>query len=353
MIFNLKFRPSFVWGVAVCSAFINFLHIWRQEPKIVINSFHNKDGEPLVCLPAPYLYITYHGKPNNIRKFSRDGCDLGDVLIPINDTNHQILRELRGMLMYNVTNPTTGLLEEHLFVISAHKGQSKILAYGKCDPDQGFQRPFLGVLFEEGGNSMLEHPYAITVGPLHHFYVSVQDTSTVLRYHLDGVPSALPMALRYDTTNKYYPGAFIVFPKHEDVRGLAFDKEGVLYVANKQEGVVLYDLDGFKLGSFEMPAPIGLTYDARNNFLYAGSDAGVDSQIYEWDLSKGTIHRKLGKEDKALVHPAGLITYKDSLYVISQDVDSILVYNLLTGNYKRTIYHGFPTAGEQLVLSEC
>jgi len=45
------------------------------------------------CLPPPFLYVTFHGGSgkhdvNNIKRYSRDGCDLGYV-IDSNDAESQ------------------------------------------------------------------------------------------------------------------------------------------------------------------------------------------------------------------------------------------------------------------------
>lgn len=322
---------------------------------------YKSHGGVLTCLPAPYIYITYHGKPNNVRKFSRDGCDLGDVLLdmPKNASGTVKLRELRGMYLHNKTLPD-GTHKESFYVLAAHKGSSQLLEYGSCDPVTG-QRPFVALIASNKAdkNSLLVHPYAVTVGPLGYVYVSTQDTSMVLRMSPKGDFIPPPQAIRYQTmanggdASTVPNGTFVQFYAWQEVRGITFDNEGIIYVAVKENGVFRFDLEGFNVGLLPITKPIALWYDANRRALYAGSNKGKHSVVYEWDVVLGKVNRTLGIDDKQLSHPAGIVSYKDTLYVISQDENEIVSYDLSTGLYKRSIYHGFPSAGEQLILSAC
>lgn len=84
-------------------------------------------------------------------------------------------------------------------------------------------------------------------------YATVQDTNCVLRYYVsDGRPGPLPEALQRHASD-YYDGTFAQFDTDRDgVRGVDVDvSRGQLFVANKDIGVVVFDLNGFERVSAE------------------------------------------------------------------------------------------------------
>jgi len=307
--------------------------VWMTEkPKKIRISKPTKG-----CLGPPYIYMTFHADINNVRKYTRDGCDLGNVLVYNPD-----LSELRGMMLMK-----TG----ELLVLNAYKKDSAVLQYGSCD-DDGHRR-FEQVVFSRAAhNKAMEHPYGIALGPDGYIYVSSQDTFTVLRFQLDGSPGPRPKAIKKEDTSKKMAGAFVVFPAGEDVRGITFDEKGTLYVSNKVHGVMMFDRDGFQIGLIEVEKPIGLLYSTERESVFIGSTQGHHSQVLEYNVHdhtlKATYHAK-----GYLNHPAGMVVYKDTLYAVSQSDGTIIEFNLNKGKYKRTVNGDLPDIGEHLLLSMC
>lgn len=82
------------------------------------------------------------------------------------------------------------------------------------------------------------------------FLCIYQGTNSVFRYELTtGNPADIAPALADDkNADDYYPGLFAYFDPNDDgTRAIAIDEaRGNIYVANKNEGVVIFDKDGYQ-----------------------------------------------------------------------------------------------------------
>lgn len=300
------------------------------------------------CLGAPYLYVTFHGgysdkRVKTVCKYSRDGCSWGSATFP-SDLHEP--HSFRGMLHER----------EHLLVAEAWKENSRVLRYSRCNPDLGHRRELLDVLVDatdpnSDANGMI-HPYGFAkksnADP--YFYVSAQGTRTVLRFRKDdGTPATFPKGLL--TLNATHSLGTFVTLGDDEVRGVAFDAQGVLYVSNKQKGVMAYDKDGFLLGILPGGAkrPISVHYCTHRNSLWVG--CAKQHVIYEYDASTWQIMQEISH--KKLNHPAGLLAYGDSLFVISQGSNELLQFSIATGGFEAVVLNDLQDAGERVVLSAC
>lgn len=112
-----------------------------------------------------------------------------------------------------------------------------------------------------------------------------------------------------------YNGTFVDLG-NDEVRGIAFDGQGLLYVANKQKGVMVFDKNGYFLGQLPLnvPNPISVYYCKDRNSIWVGS--ANKHALYEYDSTTWNVMQVI--KHRRLKHPAGLVVYGDSLYVVSQ-----------------------------------
>lgn len=361
----------------------------NHDDRICSEAGKHRDFNPKRCLGAPYLYVTYHGgssrkRIKNICKYTRDGCSLGSVLMPSSNYHPH---SLRGMLHH----------QNFLFVAEAWRKASKLVRFSRCNPALGHRRELLQILVDTNDtmDEGMIHPYGFakrTDDP--YIYVSVQGTYSVLRYnHLDGQPGPMPLSLieledntspemlmedltALDETsadrkrerhgqrplrkyrlrksghklNGFYKGTFIDLG-NDEVRGIAFDNQGLLYVANKQKGVMVFDKNGFLLGQLPLnvPNPISIYYCKERDSIWIGS--AEHHTLYEYDATTWQVLQEI--KHRKLKHPAGFVTYGDALYVVSQRKNQMLKFSMVTGNLEDVILPWLPDAGERVLLSPC
>lgn len=146
-----------------------------------------------------------------------------------------------------------------------------------------------------------------------------------------------------------YPrGLFHQFdPRLDGVRGIAVDKgRGRVYVADKDEGVLVLDEDGYHVGAIDVDTPIGVAYCAARDSLVVGSKG--DDTVLEYSLRTHEMKGVFGH--KLLSHPAGLACHGSSAFVVSQDEGLILEIDLDGGSVE-VVVEGLDDVGEQILLS--
>lgn len=352
----------------------------------------NKSGlrlyDPASCLGAPYLYVTFHGGFNskkrvkNVCKYTRDGCSMGSVLYP---SKQHTFHSLRGMLHR---------VGDTFLVAEAWRKSSRVLEFSGCNPTLQNRRELLSVLVDGSthtGSGMI-HPYGFAKAKdSSYFYVSSQGTSAVLRFRIDnGAPAALPRSQllkqkesileAYKLINSsseinldditddvgslvssaapvqlsdisrkpFHEGTFVALSGSR-VRGVAVDGFGRLYVANKDRGLMVFDQAGVLLTILPVYLPISVYYCEPRSSIWVGS-AGKH-RLYEYGIAKWDLVQTIYHKD--LAHPAGLVTFGDSLFVVSQQKNKLLQFSMVTGQLERVVLSQLIDAGEQILLSDC
>ncbi|VWU48871.1 conserved protein, unknown function [Hepatocystis sp. ex Piliocolobus tephrosceles] len=221
----------------------------------------------------PFLYITYHGgkKKNsihNVCKFSRDGYFLGSVLLPF---------EEKGKF-FNLISPR-GLLinKNYLYVNDSFKNNSKIFKFSNTIPELSYKREYIQTFIEQNdkNNPLMNHPYDIKKNN-NYFYVSSQNTGTVLRF--DEINGKLGKPK--EELKEISDGLVVQFNKNEGIRGIDFDNLNNFYVANKQKGVHVYDPDFNLIHVISVVSPISVLFDKETNHIFVGSSITNDIKEY-------------------------------------------------------------------------
>eukprot|EP00922_Rhytidocystis_sp_ex-Travisia-forbesii_P003240 GHVS01004744.1.p1 GENE.GHVS01004744.1~~GHVS01004744.1.p1 ORF type:complete len:461 (-),score=109.17 GHVS01004744.1:75-1457(-) len=370
--------------------------------------------DPLKCLGAPFLYLTFHGGPigsgrawadavdgrsvvgqdrrvRNVCQYSRDGCVIGSVLLP--SPVALPLVSLRGML----------LQDDLLYVADAYKGSSRILVYGKPDnyspscrqqrtkqnDQQGGGRPkqetavlpqhhrrgFVRILtqHDDVDNPGLLHPYSIandastpTASP--YLYVSAQGTSEVLRYDLtSGGPASTAggSSGRLKEEEVLDPGVFVQLSTtkqgkqkkevDDSIRGICFDGFGNLYIADKQRGVIVVNGQAEEVGLLPVESPISVFFDKDRSSVWAG--CSNTHSLLEFVVSaRSTPPPPPPRLVQTITHPwlrhpAGFTSYGDSLFVVSQNNYKILEFSKNSGKLINVVISDLPDDAERILLT--
>jgi hypothetical protein len=182
--------------------------------------------------------------------------------------------------------------------------------------------------------------------------VSNQDTCSVSAYEINGNGS--PTGVERTVADPYSSNTCDE-GDGISVRGIAFDSAGFLYEAVEETGVIVLNFTtGEQVALLSCDDCIGVVYDTATDTLFAGSNG--DDAIYQFNVYPNlTKVRTFGGEDdgSGLAHPAGLAVYAGSLFVNSQDTNSILKYNITSGAFVGAILTDAPDKLEALILSPC
>ncbi|CRH02644.1 conserved Plasmodium protein, unknown function [Plasmodium relictum] len=288
----------------------------------------------------PFLYLTHHGgkKKNsihNICKFSRDGYFLGSVLLPFEDEG-KIFNciSIRGLLLY----------ENYLYVTDSFKNNSKIFQFSDSLIEFSNRREYISTFIkhDEKENPLMIHPYGIKRKD-EYFYVSSQNTGTVLRFHISNGKLGEPLKSKKSNSD----GLVIKLHKNEEIRGIDFDNYGKCYVANKQSGVQVYDEDFNLIKVIPILSPISVLYDSRNSHIMVGSSKSHD--IKEYDIHNYELIKTI--KHPLLRHVAGISIYGDSIFVVSQKKNKLLEFSLSTSLLKNIIVDDLSDIGERVITS--
>jgi DNA-binding beta-propeller fold protein YncE len=248
------------------------------------------------------------------------------------------LNELRGMVLYG----------DSLLVNNANKDSSMVIQYGGACSKESLREMRVVIPTDTPG---VDHPYGLAIDHSY-LYLTNQGTNTVLRFQLTtGEPADIAPAVFAEDggdPEDYYPGLFHQFdPRSDGVRGIAIDAgRGFVYVADKDEGVLVLNGDGYHVGRIDVDKPIGVAICSARQSLVVGSKG--DDTVVEYDLQT---HKLKGEwSHKLLSHPAGLTCYGSNVYVVSQDEGMILEMDMDSGK-TNVVVEGLEDVGEQLLLS--
>lgn len=304
-----------------------------------INIIKEKNAKTLIE-EEPYLYLTYHGgkKKNaihNICKFSRDGYFLGSVLLPFEENGiffNSI--SLRGLLLY----------QNKLYIADSFKDNSKILMFSDSISNLSNRREYLSTFITQNyeTNPLMIHPYGIKKYN-DYFYVSSQNTGTVLRFNVENGQLGEPIDLYKNTSQ----GLVIKFNNNDEIRGLDFDSTGKCFVSNKQVGVQIYDTNFKLIKILPVFSPISILFNSTNNHILVGSSTTHD--IKEYDVNNFELIKVI--KHPLLKHVAGINIYEDSLFVVSQKKNKLLEFSLSSSLLKSITIDGFSDIGERVILS--
>ncbi|CRG97784.1 conserved Plasmodium protein, unknown function [Plasmodium gallinaceum] len=324
---------------------VNYKGIYVNEKFFVPNHLNqvkmvDKNFRTTLVNEKPFLYLTYHGgkKKNsihNICKFSRDGYFLGSVLLPFEEEG-KIFNciSLRGLLLY----------KDNLYVTDSFKNNSKIFQFSDSLTEFSNRREYLSTFISqnEKENPLMVHPYGIKRKD-EYFYVSSQNTGTVLRFNVNN--GKLDKSLNSKKNNS--DGVVVKLHKNDEIRGIDFDNYGKCYVANKQTGVQVYDENFNLLKIIPVLSPISIVYDSRNSHILVGSSKSHDIKEYDihnYELIKVVKH-------PLLRHVAGISIYGDSIFVVSQKKNKLLEFSLSTSLLKNIIVDDLSDTGERVMVS--
>jgi len=309
-----------------------------RAPSLLLASALAFAGRASACLGPPYLYLTMHGgedkgEVNQVYIYSRDGCALGEALEEYTELN-----ELRGMALWG----------DSMLLANANRQESFIVQYkGACRSMESMKEMRVIVPF---GTPGIDHPYGVTTDRVRYLYVSTQGSNSVYRYFLTTGEAApvSPALAEEGVKDEDYPGLFVQFDQKTDgTRNVAWHPEHkLLFIANKDEGVVVLDEDGYEQGRLDADKPISVSYCEGRDSIFVSSKG--DDSVSEWDPRT---FERLGKwKDWKLSHPAGLVCHEGSLFVVSQDKNSILEVDLESGKVW-VVVDELDDKGEQLILS--
>eukprot|EP00920_Eleutheroschizon_duboscqi_P029786 GHVT01072382.1.p1 GENE.GHVT01072382.1~~GHVT01072382.1.p1 ORF type:complete len:701 (-),score=146.20 GHVT01072382.1:524-2626(-) len=169
------------------------------------------------------------------------------------------LRSLRGMLL-----ATDG----QLFVGDGYQGDSKIVLFSDCIAEKQGKRSARKIFTSHHPklNPGLVHPYGLARFASF-LYVSAQDTGEILRFELTSArPAKVPASLKNKTGVD--PGLFFKLGKGEEVRGIAVDGSGNLYISNKQRGVLVVDSRGYLRHTIPVRSPISVLFQKPRNSIW-------------------------------------------------------------------------------------
>ncbi|ANQ11010.1 Uncharacterized protein PCOAH_00054770 [Plasmodium coatneyi] len=330
---DLNCLPVNYKGVYTNGKFFLSNHM-QNITKAELNNVHTLINE------APYLYVTFHGgrKKNsihNICKFSRDGYYLGSVLLPFEEKGKFFnCISLRGLLIH----------QNDLYVTDSFRENSKIFHFSESVKELSNRRAYISTFIQQDpqNNPLMIHPYGIKKND-QYFYISSQNTGTVLRFDINNGELGQAIDLYKDVSN----GLVVKLNKNEEIRGLDFDSMGKCYVSNKQTGVHIYDQNFNLIKIIPVFSPISILFHKENNHIFVGSSKTHD--IKEYDINNFELIKVI--KHPLLRHVAGIIIHQDSIFAVSQRKNKLLEFSISTTLLKKVLVDDFADVGERVMLS--
>lgn len=322
-------------------------------------TFHDQDGNNLYgpisvsprnlssgCLGSPYLYVTLHDKVKNVLKYSRDGCLLSSEVLksgfPINSNT-----EFRSIITGKYKN------EDALYVADAYTSASGLYVYGSCDANG--QRSYLATVVTEAENPGAIHTYGIGIDYNGNIYGTFQHTDNVLRFYKDSF-DPIPKVSSYNDSS-YPDGTYYQFGlpgKHKSseqgVRCIV-NIGNTMWISNEDVGIVIADIEsGMTIMTLPYLGAIGLHYNDEIGSVFVGIKATVGI-IYQIDVNTKEILQSYVYPKMA--HPTGITTYNNILYAGEQTFNSILSWDITSGQLISIVVENLSDDIEQIELSFC
>lgn len=260
-------------------------------------------------------YISFHGGKtgeNNIHVYHDDGKPhQHDKLL--SPGSHK-LDELRGFALQG----------DHLYVVEAHKTDSKILKFKAADKKLhqfNYDSDFASGKTING----IWHPYDIAFDSKGNAYISSQDSNVVTAVNPSGTAFSIPSALApYQKSGTFLEGTVVASSvplanggtlppavpapagllmttdksgqTHHSVRGVAFWGEFLFVCDEPGNAVKIYEAGSFSLvaqiAGNGLSAPVQLLTVPKSNMLYIGSPG--NSSVYNITLSSIAAHANAG-----------------------------------------------------------
>ncbi len=272
-------------------------------------------------------------------------------------------------------------LGSDFYVAQAYKGNSAILQFSGVGSTPLI---YVGQFATPANLSGLLHPYGLAFDSNGNLFVSSQDTNVVSAFY--GPASATPGAAmplsNYLTQNYasggFYGGTFV--PAYQtapdippstsvsaplglsfstdgktthSVRGIAFDANGYLYVADEPANqVTVVAADGSYLGAITgVSGPVGLFFDAASQLLYIGSPG--NQSVYSYDTSNapgGSFTATQVLNDSDLDKVSGIaLDSSGNIYTGDRKSNKIHMWSGKGYTTKTTFAGAFTDSPEQLI----
>jgi uncharacterized membrane protein YidH (DUF202 family) len=295
--------------------------------------------------PPPYLYITFHGADNPsevlcegtgaVQRFTLDGGYVG----PATDQVAAMVHSPRGLVFHN----------ELLVLADAGEGAVRhapsLAVFGDCAGVAA--RPFLGRIHSSRlVEPLFVHPYGLAAAPDGTLRATSQDGGALLQVDM----STANITVLEQFEESVDPRGNT---KSGPLRGVAVDTSGCSYVADKHAGKVWHACPGKERKSTAVKKPIAMFADLAH--LYVGSYADTHPAVIMFSLKLEPGAESLTEirrfEHPSLVHPAGLVVNNGVLYVLEQEAQALLSFDVASGRFNGVLIKRLPDRPEGLLLA--
>ena len=230
--------------------------------------------------------------------------------------------------------------------------------FGTCQSDG--TRPLLATFtsYSESTNPGLIHPYGLAVNSQGHVFTANQGSNLVVAYDGNtGAPLPVSPALSGQDfpAGSFYMGTNLTAAnvskeggEHRKwdfghlrgkrdcpdlgIRGIVFDSQDMLYVANKYSSdVAIVDQQGYLAGKIPVPQTYGIMYYQPDNLILVGSlSFNGTAAVVGYSVATNQFTKVFS--DSQLTHPTGFTVYGDTLYVGDLNLQAIFAFSYSQGN---------------------